>query len=368
MRGEFGFWEVLALAASVQGCFLAVVVWTHRRGNRLANRLLATLLLLYSLQLLEIVLYWTRSLQAVPHLWGMSWLFPYLYGVLLYFYARAQTEPALTLGLRQAPHLAPFLLGGLLFLPFYLQAGEIKRRMLQSSYPGQGEGGVSLFVLSIWLLQFIHFTVYLMLTLRVLKGAGRGSPSYSWLRRLTAAFGITFACWFFNGMAVAFGFPYLRLIDYASSLSMSATIYAIGYTALRQPELFLQSWTDKYRGSTLTADQAEDFQRRLLEVMQAGKPYRDAQLRLKDLAGKLEVHPHHLSQVINQHFQRNFNDFVNAYRVEEAKRLMADPRHRHDTLLDLAFEAGFNNKTSFNQAFKKHAGTTPSRFRERVLG
>ncbi|HSR50451.1 MAG TPA: helix-turn-helix domain-containing protein [Acidobacteriota bacterium] len=382
MPGEFGFWEALTLAASVQGAFLAAVIWTHRRGHKLANRLLASLLLLYSFQLLEIVLYWTRTLQAVPHLWGMSWMFPYLYGVLLYFYAAALSDGGCRISPRTVLHLTPFLLGTLLFVPFYLQDAEIKRRMLEASYPGSQDGGsISLFILAIWLLQFVHFSIYLGLTLRKLGEStrsalsaggsrGRDGSRYTWLRRLAAAFGLSFACWFFNGLAVAFGFPYLKLIDYASSLAMSATIYAIGYTALRQPELFLQSAQsargEKYQGSTLTPDQASDFRRRLLGVMQAGKPYRDSQLRLKDLAGKLDVPPHHLSQIINQHFQRNFNDFVNAYRVEEAKRLMADPRHQSDTLLDLAFEAGFNNKTSFNQAFKKHTGTTPSRFRAQL--
>jgi AraC-like DNA-binding protein len=90
-------------------------------------------------------------------------------------------------------------------------------------------------------------------------------------------------------------------------------------------------------------------------------------LRLTDLAALVGLHAHELSQVINQSFAQSYNDFVNRYRVEEAKRLLSDPAREADSLLTLAFEAGFNNKTSFNEAFKKHAGMTPSRFRASAL-
>jgi AraC-like DNA-binding protein len=103
--------------------------------------------------------------------------------------------------------------------------------------------------------------------------------------------------------------------------------------------------------------------KRLVAVMESSRPHVDASLRLPDLAGLVEVPPYQLSQVLNQGFGLRFNDFVNRYRVEEAIRLLSDPARNDESLLSLAFEAGFNNKTSFNQAFKKYTRTTPSRYR-----
>ena len=80
------------------------------------------------------------------------------------------------------------------------------------------------------------------------------------------------------------------------------------------------------------------------------------------MAAKLGVHPNYLSQVINQRENKNFYDFVNTYRVAEFKRLISMPRNQHLTLLSVAFDCGFNSKSSFNRYFKKATGQTPSEY------
>ena len=73
---------------------------------------------------------------------------------------------------------------------------------------------------------------------------------------------------------------------------------------------------------------------------------------------------YHLSQLLNENLNQKFYDFVNGYRVEEAKRALFDPANDHLTILAVALEAGFSSKSAFNAAFKKFAGTTPSDFRK----
>jgi len=73
---------------------------------------------------------------------------------------------------------------------------------------------------------------------------------------------------------------------------------------------------------------------------------------------------HQLSRVINEHFGRNFFDFINGYRVAEVKRKILDPAYAHFSLLGIAFESGFNSKSAFNRVFKKITGQTPSQFKE----
>jgi AraC-like DNA-binding protein len=93
--------------------------------------------------------------------------------------------------------------------------------------------------------------------------------------------------------------------------------------------------------------------------------YKEPTLTVSDLAGALSVTPHNLSQVINTQFGKNFYDFVNTYRVEEAKRRLVNPKDTHLTILAIAEESGFNSKSSFNTFFRKHAGMTPSEYRKR---
>jgi AraC-like DNA-binding protein len=362
MDRDLGFWELLSLLGALQGVFLALVLATHARGNRTANRLLAVLVFLFSLHLLHIVLFWARAFEAFPHFWGVVWFFPYLYGVLLYLYARSLTEPGFRLGWPATAHFLPFLAFVLLFRNFYLSPAETKRQWIESSYEPR-PGAAGLFLMTVAAVQLVHFTVYLLLGRRRIGSVG--ALQARWFQRLLVTFGVSFFCWFAYGFAVGLGLPYSRAVDYGATLAMTLSIYTIGYTGLRDPEIFLGPLRarGRYEGSSMSAADVERYRGRLAELMLEERPYTDASLRLEDLAALMEMPPHHLSQVINQGFGERFNDLVNRYRVQEAMRLLSAPGRRSESLLSIAFEVGFNNKTTFNQAFKKFAGTTPSRFR-----
>ena len=112
----------------------------------------------------------------------------------------------------------------------------------------------------------------------------------------------------------------------------------------------------------LDEKQLESYTNRLLEYMATEKPYRDAGLSLRQLAQQLGLSANQLSLVINEGQGKNFNHFVNHYRVEEFKQLAKDPNRSHLTIVGLAFECGFNSKTVFNTYFKQHTGLTPSAF------
>lgn len=100
--------------------------------------------------------------------------------------------------------------------------------------------------------------------------------------------------------------------------------------------------------------------------MKDQKPYLNCLLNLENLSGQLQMSPRNLSQVLNRHYQQNFFDFINTYRVEECKRLLADSANRQQTMLEIMESAGFNSKATFNTFFKKKVGMTPSEFREKL--
>ena len=118
----------------------------------------------------------------------------------------------------------------------------------------------------------------------------------------------------------------------------------------------------EYRKSGLKPEEAKNLHQQLLTLMATEKPYLEPKLSLAQLADSLGVLPNHLSQIINQYEGKNFYDFVNNYRVNEFIALAKKDTDKNFNLLGLAFEAGFNSKSSFNQVFKKIKGQTPSQF------
>jgi len=100
----------------------------------------------------------------------------------------------------------------------------------------------------------------------------------------------------------------------------------------------------------------------LLHQMEADKLYLEPELNIGNVANELNIHAHQLSKLINTQLNKNFFEFVNAYRVEAFKKLATDPRNKHISILGLAMDAGFNSKATFNRIFKNSTGLTPSEF------
>ena len=118
-----------------------------------------------------------------------------------------------------------------------------------------------------------------------------------------------------------------------------------------------------YKPGTLRQMARENIEK-LRVLMDRDAVYRDQDLSLETLAAQLEILPKHLSQIVNEHLQQSFRDFVNGYRVEEAKRqLREDPQL---TVLGIAHQVGFNANDAFYRAFKKVTGTTPSTYRKDI--
>lgn len=123
----------------------------------------------------------------------------------------------------------------------------------------------------------------------------------------------------------------------------------------------------KYEHSHIDDTAATDIAERLERLMKTGSLWRDPLLTLTAVADKLNISPHNLSQVLNCRLGRNFYTFVNHYRIEEMKALLDDPSRHKDSILAIAYECGFNSKSSFNTLFKKETGMTPSEYRNRHL-
>jgi ligand-binding sensor domain-containing protein/AraC-like DNA-binding protein len=115
----------------------------------------------------------------------------------------------------------------------------------------------------------------------------------------------------------------------------------------------------KYEKTAIRPDKAEVYLKTLLNYMKIGKPYLDQHLTLRELAKKVAIPHHYLSQIINDKLNKIFFDFINQYRIEEAMNKLSHPKERQKTIHQVAHEVGFNSQSAFNRAFKKHTRTTP---------
>jgi AraC-like DNA-binding protein len=378
---------VLVLGAT-QGLFLAAFLLGYKKQNRRANHILAVFLMLAAVVIASPEL--VRKYYAIlPHLVGATFTIPSLLGPILFFYVRslisgvqpASRESQTQARLRVIPllHFLPFLATTSYLFPFYLQEGSNKVAFFKNA----AAQGLPLDFMIIWGLQCLHVIVYFGATVQLIKKhAQRLKESFSyvekinlkWLRNLIIGNAGVWLLYFVSFILYVFRIeidPW-GVLDYAFGYAMSVLIYAIGYLALCQPEVFAgvhaglpsSQISKKYERSGLTPEKAEAYTRELISRMEKDQPFKNAELTLQALAAKLALPPNHLSQIINDNLTQNFFDFVNCYRVKAAQNALLDPAYRHLTILAIAYEAGFNSKSAFNAAFKKHTGMTPSQFKK----
>lgn len=118
----------------------------------------------------------------------------------------------------------------------------------------------------------------------------------------------------------------------------------------------------KQKKELLDEEAAASAKARLTDLIDSEKPYLNPEISLRALAGKLDIHPNQLSWLLNDRFGKNFNEFINHYRVREFKHLAKLPENSHFTIMSIAYDCGFNSKTVFNTYFKKETGVTPKQF------
>lgn len=118
----------------------------------------------------------------------------------------------------------------------------------------------------------------------------------------------------------------------------------------------------KYKNSALSESAVLEIESLILEEMKTRQPYRDPQLSVKQLADGIALSVKDVSRVINERIGKNFMEFINAYRIADAKNLLANDITKN--IIEIVFEVGFNSKTAFYEAFKKETGLTPTAFRK----
>ena len=379
--------HVIILLGAIQGVFLAGVLAARRR-NRTANRLLAAVMMAFSIGLATSVYHAVGWVPVFPHFFGVAYPLPFLYGPLIYLYAVTAADRYQELGWHDALHLVPFVATVIVGLPIYMKSGPEK----VAFYQGLLRGEVPPWFAVADVLKLVSGIAYSALTIVFLRQhRERVKESYSSTERVNLAWllwlGVAAATIWLMAVVV-------HVLDSAHmikgapgddviSVAVAVVVYGIGYMALRQPEIFRYETAEypvprqpspessgpriaapSYERSGMTDRQAERLRIALLVIMEQEQPWRDSELTLADLAMQLQTTPQKLAEVLNTLIGQTFYDFVNGYRVREVQRRIDAGEAERVKLQALAREAGFSSKSTFNVAFRKHTSRTPSNYQQ----
>ncbi|MFD2245849.1 AraC family transcriptional regulator [Pontibacter ruber] len=322
------------------------------------------MILVFSVNLGYIYLAYEELLVYVPHLAGITVSVAFLYGPLLYFYVAAATGKPVPAKYKLL-HLLPFAVHMLLHLPMFLQSAEFKAACMVPVNIPDAVPYLPPAVIVASILMMASLLIYTYTSYQLLQ---RRSPTEAmpWLKRVLAAFGIFSAFFCIYQVSLFLGMSYYSVLCYGLKFLMAVSMYSLAYVCLTRDSLFAAEQAQlsvavPAKRAALPASVTRDVLQKLRQHMQQHQPYLDSDFSLTKLAQQLNLSTHLLSQVINEGVGQNFSDFVNSYRIEEAKSLLL--HQPETTIIGVAYSSGFNNKVSFNTAFKKATGTTPTDFR-----
>ena len=345
---------------------MAILFWVRGyREERLSDKKLGCVLFLLGMEIQD----YTFGFAGINVLWNELNGFPrgtaLLFGPAVYFYLRTQISRDFKLEKKHFGHLLPWLLPFIFDLSVFLN-GPLAVQKWQSSEC------IAYLNLPIQLIIWCSYIYYFTLSLRLYweyrewaknQFSDQDLISFTWFRNLIyfMIFGILFK----ESMGMIdriFNLDFYQ--DWWWNLAMAAIIFYVGiwgYSQVQpgQIEFDTDESTGTDKNDKALNEDLEIWKRKIQDLMEAQKPYLESQLSLKSLALKLKTNPSVLSAAIIQNFKKNFNDFVNEYRVQEYLTLSNQSQYDHYTLLALAMECGFNSKSTFNRAFKKNTGRTP---------
>ena len=345
-----------ALIAFQCALFAAYLI-AGRKLDRLANRINLGLLLAFAIHMLFNLINQHLFVAALP---PISFGFGLLYGPLILFYIKSLVYRDFRWRRNHWLHLLPA--GALCLLP------------LAVAIPAWF-AALAIFVSLACYLALAIAALHRFRRVLVSTQSAQDVLAMDWAWRL-----LRFTAWVLlaNVISVALqygGGPVLlgQLAEIALFLVLLTLVSAFVFKGLLQPQLFAGISDEDQQiadhrptaGSELDEPRQSAIEQALLSHMETRKPYLEPLLSLGSLGRQLGETPRYVSQVINTRLGKSFSDFINGYRIEEAKRRLAE-RDSERPILDILLDCGFSTKSNFNRAFKQHVGMTPSEFRKRA--
>ena len=350
---------MLYLTGIIISSFLLLLLLL-KKGKSRADYVLSAWLLIMALHQMTNYLEFSKIAYQYPHFLGIGLALPVLHGIMLYFYVGALTGQQKFGPRHVLPHFLPFLMLNVLAIPFYTLSAQEKKEVFL--HQGTGYEWYSLIQLVTILLSGLAYTFW---SIRKVQSGqqhlNQNKKHQQWLSYLSIGLAAIWILVLFFDDQVIFG-GVTTLVCLIGVLGINQVPVFVGNFAPEPLNTVSANSLPRYAKSGLSTSQSDALFEQLTQLMQQQEVYKDNELSLGQLAELLEVHPNYLSQVINEKLGKNFYSYVNELRVEAFIQLAGDPKKQHYSLLALAFECGFNSKSTFNKYFKVVTGETPSEF------
>lgn len=366
----FTLWTFVYIAAAVQAGLLGLALW-RRTVNRDANRLLAIWVALTGGDLAVKAMFWHLLTPEWFRAYRFVALFPFLYGSLFYLYVRALIHGR-GFRPRDVVHLAGFVI--MLALNAYVLTMDEAGLQAMSARWLAGERTIGAWFdlpLFLYSVSYVIAALVLVHSYRQRLRQCRSDAdrlSLRWIN-VTAGFQIVIWC-----LAIVQALFYLPVVNYGLLFGLiAAWVCVMGWFSLSQPPVQAglgqpaASAADTDDSAPVTADTSRyaEVEARLAQLMGGEAPlYLEPALTIGQMARRSGYPEYLVSAVINRRLGGSFWEYVNRLRVEAVRARLADPAEAR-TILDLAYACGFTSKSTFNAAFKRQVGETPSDYRRR---
>ncbi|RSC92704.1 AraC family transcriptional regulator [Tenacibaculum singaporense] len=323
----------------IHGFILGLYLLTQKDIKLTSNKILGVLLILFGIRISKsIFLYFTVDLDYILITLGLTIIL--LLGPLFYFYTKSFLLKSFKIEKKLLIHGIPFLVF------FILNSFKLLTKDFYVSF-------------GIYLI-YLHFLVYILASFFLKKSFVQKEDTLTslkktWLTLIHIGIIFIWASYFF--FLLGDTIPYILGPLIYSVAIYSLSLWAIINKALKEDD-------KKYQSSSLNNEKSKEIFTQLEYYFQNEKPFLNPDLKLQMVASKLNVTSHSLSQSVNENCKQNFQQYLNSYRIKEAKEILLSEKNKKITISSIAYDCGFNSISAFNTAFKKIVNQTPSQFKK----
>ncbi|MGM5468797.1 helix-turn-helix domain-containing protein [Flavobacteriaceae bacterium LMO-SS05] len=355
------------------GFFFAIIINLKRDSDRISNLLLGGFVVVHSLFILEFGIYASNIRYIYPHTYLMSSSVALLYGPLLYFYFKRISQQY-KFKINDLLHLLPLVALLMALIPFYSLSAKEKLNIMFNISDHYSTDDflyivfipkLSSLIIYGFFIGKLYFNKQFNLSLK------NDDDLIKWKRNIYYIHVMYIFSYLLYGLSASHNiFAGSNFIYHSQIMAMSLMVLYVAQMAYINPKVFSYKkfalinglGFSKYLNSGLTPSLSEELKEDLITLLTVDKVYRDSALNLETLSNKLNTTRHNTSQIINEHFDMNFFELINKFRIEEASNLLLEDTNGNLNIIDIAYEVGYNNKVTFNKAFKKSTSLTPTQF------
>ncbi len=370
---SFNVFTLLISISVIIAITFAFLLLVSPHANKQADRFLAAVLLIVALWNSSLLI---LELNIYQYVIGIIWV-PLTYtlalGPCLYFYVKYLTITDVTLKQSVWPHFIPliFQIGlflGQVFIAIPRAMGYYQTELFQTFDPI-----INLLAIISLLIYGYYARAHIVHYHKWVQDNYSHYHRYhlNWLMRLSSVFLLLMVVWLVYLLVDYALFDYQLTFEhyYPFHLGLAVVSIWLSVEAYIKPEIIYSDEDIRFERQSEKAKKEPDeallkMTDQLKSQIEQNRLYLDPELSLKSLADMLDIHPNVTSRIINDGLGKSFSDCINGYRVDAVKKRLADPKHADDTFLAIAFDCGFNSKTTFNRIFKKYSGMTPQEYRK----